>query len=161
MEEPWTISRDPIVATELDVKKATAIGVLLVRPIDVLPSKPGEIIRPFALGLWNEIRPLLKPDTPVMALRRATSAFLHSKQYYFACAQPDSMRHDIDGNPIEPLSPADRLAARQRLIALKQIPAKIPDPQEQSAPPPPAPSKSELIRASLLRGSKRSDRLAR
>ena len=76
-------------------------------------------------------------------------------------AQPDSMRHDIDGNPIEPLSPADRLAARQRLIALKQIPAKTPDPQEQSAPPPPAPSKSELIRASLLRGTKRSDRLAR
>ncbi|NKJ35586.1 MULTISPECIES: ProQ/FINO family protein [Rhizobium] len=161
MEEPWTITRDPIVATELDVRKAKAINALLVRPIDILPSKPGEIIRPFALGLWNEIRPLLKPDTPVMALRRATSAFLHSKQYYFASAQPDSMRHDIDGNPIEPLSPEDRLAARQRLTTLKQTPVKTAEPQEQPAPPPPALSKSELIRAALLRGGKRSDRLVR
>ncbi|MGG6892467.1 ProQ/FINO family protein [Rhizobium sp. BR 315] len=162
MEEPWMTNRGPIVATALDVKKAEAINTLLVHRIDILPSKPGDVIRPFALGLWNDIRPLLKPDMPVMSLRRATSAFLHSKRYYFACAQPDSMRHDVAGNPIEPLSPEDRLAAQERLAALRQTQAKSSVPaSEPKSPPPPALSKAELIRASLLGGRKLSDRIAR
>lgn len=158
MEEPGTTNREPIVATELDVKKAAAINTLLLRPIDILPAKAGDPIRPFALGLWNEIRPLLKPDVPVMSLRRSTSAFLHSKRYYHACAQPDSMRHDLAGNPVEPLSAEDRLAAQQRLITLRQTQAKA-TLQREEPPPPPALSKAELIRASLL--GRRSDRAAR
>ena len=158
MEEPWTTDRGPIVATELDVRKAAAIHTLLLRPIEILPAKAGDPIRPFALGLWNEIRPLLKPDVPVMSLRRATSAFLHSKRYYYACAQPDSMRHDLAGNPVEPLSAADRQAAQQRLAVLKQAQTKA-TVQREEPPPPPALSKAELIRASLL--GRRSDRAAR
>ena len=158
MEEPWTTNRGPIVATELDVRKAAAINTLLRRPIEVLPVKAGDPIRPFALGLWNEIRPLLKPDMPVMSLRRATSAFLHSKRYYYACAQPDSMRHDLAGNPVEPLSAADRQAAQQRLSALRQAQTQA-TVQREEPPPPPALSKAELIRASLL--GRRSDRAAR
>ncbi|MGV1794780.1 ProQ/FINO family protein [Rhizobium sp. A37_96] len=161
MEEPWTTNRGPIAATELDVKKAAAINSLLLRPIDILPAKAGDTIRPFALGLWNEIRPLLKPDVPVMSLRRSTSAFLHSKRYYYACAQSDSMRHDLAGNPVEPLSAEDRLAAQERLNALRQAPAKSSTHRDEPAPPPPAVSKAELIRASLLGRSKRSDRVAR
>ncbi|WP_112798945.1 ProQ/FINO family protein [Rhizobium sp. SYY.PMSO] len=160
MEEPWTTNRGPIVATELDVKKAAAINTLLLRPVDILPAKAGDPIRPFALGLWNEIRPLLKPDVPVMSLRRATSAFLHSKRYYYACAQPDSMRHDLAGNPVEPLSTEDRSAAQERLNALRQTSAKVEARRDEPPSPPPAVSKAELIRASLLR-SKRSDRAAR
>ena len=158
MEEPWTTDRGPIVATELDVRKAAAINTLLLRPIEILPAKAGDPIRPFALGLWNEIRPLLKPDVPVMSLRHATSAFLHSKRYYYACAQPDSMRHDLAGNPVEPLSAADRQAAQQRLAVLKQAQTKA-TVQREEPPPPPALSKAELIRASLL--GRRSDRAAR
>ncbi|MFJ6321614.1 MULTISPECIES: ProQ/FINO family protein [unclassified Rhizobium] len=162
MEEPWTTNRGPIAATALDVKKAEAINTLLVHRIDILPAKPGDIIRPFALGLWNEIRPLLKPDMSVMSLRRATSSFLHSKQYYFACAQSDSMRHDIAGNPIEQLSTEDRLAAQKRLTALRQVQAKPAAPvDEPKVSAPPALSKAELIRASLLGGRKLSDRVAR
>ncbi|AYG69517.1 MULTISPECIES: ProQ/FINO family protein [unclassified Rhizobium] len=161
MEEPWTTDREPIIATELDVKKAAAINALLLRPIAILPIKAGELIRPFALGLWNEIRPLLKPDVPVMSLRRATSAFLHSKRYYHACAQPDSMRHDLAGNPVEPLSTEDRLAAQQRLIALRQTQTKTSSHRDEPNPPPPVLSKAELIRASLLGVSKRPDRVAR
>lgn len=160
MEEPRMTNHSPIVATALDVKKAEAINTLLVRRVEILPSKPGDIIRPFALGLWNEIRPLLKPDMPVMSLRRATSAFLHSKQYYFACAQPDSIRHDIAGNPIEPLSDEDRHAAQQRLTALRQTPVKSPPQQSEPKSQTPTMSKADLIRASLL-GRKLSDRVAR
>ncbi|KAA1179830.1 ProQ/FINO family protein [Rhizobium tropici] len=161
MEEPWTTDREPIIATELDVKKAAAINALLLRPIDILPIKAGDLIRPFALGLWNEIRPLLKPDVPVMSLRRATSAFLHSKRYYQACAQPNSMRHDLAGIPVEQLSTEDRLAAQQRLIALRQTQDKTSASHDEPSPPQPALSKAELIRASLLGRSKRTDRVAR
>lgn len=161
MEEPWMTTNGPIAATALDVKKAEAINTLLLQRIDILPSKPGDPVRPFALGLWNEIRPLLKPDVPVMSLRRATSAFLHSKRYYFACAQPDSTRHDIAGNPTEPLSPEDRLAAQQRLTALRQTQAKAPAHHDEPKPTPPTVSKADLIRASLLGRRKLSDGVAR
>ncbi|MBN8954575.1 MULTISPECIES: ProQ/FINO family protein [unclassified Rhizobium] len=160
MEEPRTTNREPILATELDVKKAAAINTLLLRPIGILPVKAGDPIRPFALGLWNEIRPLLKPDVPVMSLRRSTSAFLHSKRYYHACAQQGSMRHDLDGNPVEPLSDEDRLAAHQRLATLRQTQAQAKATVQHEEPPaPPVLSKAELIRASLL--GRRSDRAAR
>ncbi|MGV1757374.1 ProQ/FINO family protein [Rhizobium sp. P44RR-XXIV] len=161
MEEPWMTNNGPIVATALDVKKADAINTLLLQRIDILPSRPGDPVRPFALGLWSEIRPLLKPDVPVMSLRRATSAFLHSKQYYFACAQPDSMRHDISGNPTEPLSSEDRLAAQHRLTTLRQTQTKAPVHQPEPKPAPPAVSKADLIRASLLGRRKLSDGVAR
>lgn len=152
MDKPWTMSRGPIVANELDIRKADAVNALLVRNIAILPSKPGDPIKPFALGLWNDIRALMKPDGSATALRRATGAFLHSKRYYFATAQPDSIRHDVDGNPVEDVSAADRLAAQQRFMNLKQDekteskPVAVPPP-----PPEPVLTKAELIRASLLR----------
>ncbi|NTF44676.1 ProQ/FINO family protein [Rhizobium rhizogenes] len=161
MEEPWMTNNGPIVATALDVKKAEAINTLLLRRIDILPSRPGDPVRPFALGLWSEIRPLLKPDVPVMSLRRATSAFLHSKRYYFACAQPDSMRHDISGNPTEPLSAEDRVAAQERLTTLRQTQTKAPVHHPEPKPAPPTISKADLIRASLLGRRKLSDGVAR
>lgn len=160
MDKPWTISRGPIVANELDVRKADAINALLVRSIDILPAKPGDSIKPFALGLWNDIRALMKPDGSATALRRTTGAFLHSKRYYFATAQPDSFRHDIDGNPMEEVSAADRLAAQQRFMKFKQDDKAETKQAPAAPPPPPAPvlSKAEMIRASLLR--KRSERPA-
>ncbi|NLS07153.1 ProQ/FINO family protein [Rhizobium sp. P32RR-XVIII] len=120
MDEAWTVSRGPIAATDFDVRKAEAINAMLVRPAGVLPMKAGEPIRPFALGLFNELRALLKPGYGVTSLRRATAFYVYSKRYYFASAQPDSMRHDIDGRAVEPLSPADRLAAQRSFFKLKQ-----------------------------------------
>ncbi|MBB4195416.1 sRNA-binding protein [Rhizobium aethiopicum] len=155
MDKPWKISRGPIAATELDVEKANAINTLLVRPVGVLPTKAGDPVLPFAVGLFNELRPLLKPDAGVTTLRRATAAYVHCRRYYFASAQPDSMRHNIDGEPVEPLSEEDRLVAQKRFLSLKQSAAKA----EEAEPAPvvvPAPvlSKNEQIRAALLRGRK-------
>lgn len=152
MDKPWKISRGPIAATELDVEKANAINSMLIRPVGVLPAKPGDPVLPFAVGLFNELRPLLKPDAGVTTLRRATAAYVHCRRYYFASAQPDSMRHNIDGEPVEPLSVEDRLVAQKRFLSLKQsAKAEAPEP----APvPPPVLSKNEQIRAALLRGRK-------
>ncbi|PDS99342.1 ProQ/FINO family protein [Rhizobium sp. S9] len=152
MDKPWKISRGPIAATELDVEKANAINGMLIRPVGVLPAKPGDPVLPFAVGLFNELRPLLKPEAGVTTLRRATAAFVHCRRYYFASAQPDSMRHNIDGEPVEPLSAEDRLVAQKRFLSLKQS-AKVEAP-EPAPVPTPVLSKNEQIRAALLRGRK-------
>jgi sRNA-binding protein len=160
MDKPWTVGRGPIPATETDLQKAEAINALLVCPIGILPTASGDPIRPFAIGLFDEIRTLLKPDVAATKLRRAVGAFVHSKRYYFASAQPDSMRHDIDGKPIEPLSSADRLAAQQSFLSLKrdrdQPAASAPEPVSPSTPP----SKTEQIRTALLSRSRSSQRAA-
>ncbi|PDT10963.1 MULTISPECIES: ProQ/FINO family protein [unclassified Rhizobium] len=150
MDKPWKVSRGPIAASELDVEKANAINMLLIRPVGVLPAKAGDPILPFAVGLFNELRPLLKPDAGVTTLRRATAAYVHCRRYYFASAQPDSMRHGLDGDPVEPLSSEDRLVAQKRFLSLKQGTAKAEAPEQPAPVPPPLLSKNEQIRAALL-----------
>ncbi|MGK6315627.1 ProQ/FINO family protein [Neorhizobium sp. DT-125] len=156
MDKLWKVSRGPIAATELDVKKSEAINAMLIHPIGVLPSKVGDPIRPFALGLFQEIRSLLNSECGVTALRRATGAYVRSKRYYFASAQPDSMRHDIHGNPVEPLTTEDRSAAQQRFLSLKQD--RTEDISTQAATPSASPqaTRTEQIRAALL--GRRADR---
>jgi sRNA-binding protein len=120
MRKIWTVSRGPIAATQADVEKATAINAMLVEPIGILPKQPGDPIRPFTVGLFTEIKARLRPGQAVTALRRATAFYIYSKRYYFASAQPDSMRHDIDGKPVAPLTSADRAAAQKAFIEVKQ-----------------------------------------
>ncbi len=110
----------PVLARDIDVAKANAINTLLIRPIAILPEKIGDPIRPFALGLWNEIRPLLRPGLSVSQLRRAAGAYLHSKRYYITVAQPGSVRHDIDGLQLESVSDADRMAAQEKCNKFKK-----------------------------------------
>ncbi|SDN70552.1 ProQ/FINO family protein [Ensifer sp. YR511] len=139
----------PVVARETDVLKAQAINALLIQSIAILPAEPGDPIRPFALGLWNEIRPLLRPEISVSTLRRTTGAYLHSKRYHLAVAQPGSARHDIGGMPVDTVSEADRLAAAEKIESLKK---------RDAARVPSAPtvagsvtlSKADMIRATLL-----------
>ena len=120
MRKTWTVSRGPIAATPADVEKASAINAMLSEPIGILPKAPGDPIRPFSLGLFNHIKTRLKPEFGVSALRRATAFYIFSKRYYFASAQPDSMRHDIDGKPVAPLTAADRAAAQKSFIEVKR-----------------------------------------
>jgi sRNA-binding protein len=152
MEKPWTESRGPVVANEFDLKKAEAVNKLLSSPIGILPSRLEDPIKPFAIGLWGDIHARLKGGESTTALRRATGAYLHSKRYYFATAQPDSMRHDINGDPIEPVTISDRIDAQKRFLSLRQSSDnKTPDATPAPAPPKPALTKAEMIRASLLR----------
>jgi len=156
MSKPWTTSRGPIVANEADIRKAQAISDLLMQPVAVLPNAVGEPIRPFALGLWHELRPLLKPDVGITTLRRATGAYLHSKRYYFATAQPDSLRYGIDGKPREPVSEGDRIAAQEKYLGLKRQNAARADADAPAPMASPAPTKADLIRAALLERRKTS-----
>lgn len=148
----------PVAARETDVLKAQAINVLLTQPIAILPAKTSDPIRPFALGLWTEIRQRLRPEFSVSTLRRATGAYLHSKRYHLAVAQPGSARHDINGMPIDTVSDADRLAAEEKIESLRRR-----DGVQKSAPAAarliPFP-KADTIRASLLNRDNRTRLIA-
>ncbi|NTF52718.1 ProQ/FINO family protein [Agrobacterium rhizogenes] len=154
MTKPLTQSRGVVFAASSDLDKAKAISALLVRPIDLLPKAVGDPIRPFAIGIWNDIRALLKPNTAVTSLRRAVSVYTHSKRYYLACAQPDAFRHDIDGNSIAPVEEENRIAAQLAFSKLTKSVSDIPTPPPEPTIEPPEISRSAQIRAGLLGRSK-------
>lgn len=124
-----------VTARRADLRRAEAIACLLVRPIGILPKAAGDPIPPFALGLWSEIRWLMRREAGVGRLRRATPACLHPKAYHIAVSMPGSTRHDLDGKPFADVSPSDRQDAKDRAAA------------EPAEPP----SNSDLIRAGPLR----------
>jgi ProP effector len=150
MTRPWTESRGAIAAGPAELKKATVINALLIHPIALLPQAEGDPVKPFAIGVWNDIRPLLRPDMSVTSLRRATSAYTHSKRYTFACAQPGAYRHDIDGNAISPVSAEDRMAAQLTFERLRNSLSVAPSPPLQSTATTLEASRSSLIRAGIL-----------
>jgi ProP effector len=154
MTKPWTESRGAIPAASSDLDKAEAISALLSRPIDLLPKAVGDPIRPFAIGIWNDIRALLKPDTAVTSLRRAVSAYTHSKRYFLACAQPDAFRHDIDGNAIAPIEEENRMAAQLAFSKLTKSSSDTPAPPMEPTAEPSEVSRSAQIRAGLLSRNK-------
>lgn len=147
MLHPWTDEKGPVVATELEVKRAEAILAMLVCPIKVLPTQPGDPIRPFAIGLFDEIRALLKPDVTISKLRRATASFVYSKRYYLACAQPDAKRYDQNGAVAGEVSNEDRLAAQEAFQALVAAHAPLPPSKKRELP---TEDKNSRIRGGLL-----------
>ncbi len=142
-------SASQVLAREREVTKTEAINALLIRPIAILPTEVGDPIRPFALGLWNEIRPLLKPDISVAALRKVMASYVRSRSYQIAVARPGSLRHDINGALVGPVSDADRLDAQEKYEGFKERDGSR---GRKSPPPGPSPtSKAAVIRAGLLK----------
>ncbi len=129
-------------AREREVAKSETINALLTRPVAVLPAKLGDPVLPFARGLWNDIRPLLKPDTSVTTLRKAMATYVHSRRYQIAVSRPGSLRHDINGVPVSPISDADRLDAQAKLEGFqardgsgsRKSSSALPSPESKTAP---------------------------
>ncbi|WP_429819866.1 ProQ/FINO family protein [Ensifer sp. B1-9] len=145
--KPARTRSGPVLAREREVAKTEAINALLTRPIAVLPANIGDPVRPFALGLWNDIRPLLKPDISVSALRRAMATYVHSRSYQIAVARAGSVRHNINGEPVERVSEADRLNALRKYEGF-QARYRSSKPTSTS---PAQPTKTEAIQTALLR----------
>nr|WP_246811085.1 ProQ/FINO family protein [Ensifer sp. ENS03] len=122
----------PVVAREREVAKTEAINALLIRPITILPARVVDPIRPFARGLWNDIRLLLKPEVSVTALRKALATYVHSRSYQIAIARPGSFHHAVNGEPVEPVSDADHLDALEKYEGFKGR-------ADRTRLPPPAP----------------------
>ncbi|WHT44340.1 MULTISPECIES: ProQ/FINO family protein [Brucella/Ochrobactrum group] len=148
------IASKPVTATDKDLRRATAITNLLVQPLGILPAAVGDPIRPVAIGFFQQVSPFLSPGVSVTALRRAIGAYVHSKRYYLACSRPDAMRHDIDGEPIEPVSDSDQQNAQKSLQIFREQKSQTPALAIVAAPVATAENKRDLIRASLLRRSR-------
>jgi len=137
----------PVLAREREVAKTEAINALLTRPIAILPAKVGDPVRPFALGLWNDIRPLLEPDVSVSALRKAMATYVHSRSYQIAVARVGSLRHNINGEPVEPVLEADRLDALKKYEGFQTRDGS----SNAKSTSPVQLTKTEAIRIALLR----------
>jgi len=105
---PWARSRVPSTAGPAVLARAQGLNALLVAPIGVLPVAVGDPIRPFQVGLGPEILARRRPDVAVNVCERAIRDYVRSYSYRHAVAQPGSMRYDLDGNPVEPVSEKDR-----------------------------------------------------
>jgi hypothetical protein len=83
-------------------------------PDGVPPALCGPL--PLRVGI-NEDFALMLPTTEWPQLRRALSAWCNAVAYLMAVATDEAQRHVADGEPVAPLSEADRLNAAHRLLA--------------------------------------------
>lgn len=111
-------ARGPVKVDRYSLTAAKAINALLTVPIAVLPQKEGDIIRPFRVGIGEDIRMLLRPEIELKELRKALRRYAYSAQYLQALSQDGSMRHEINGEPVEPVSEEDRAHARQSFLTV-------------------------------------------
>ncbi|MGF3027762.1 ProQ/FINO family protein [Methylobacterium aquaticum] len=98
----------PSTAGPAILARAQTLNALLVAPIGVLPAALGDPLHPFQVGLGPEILARRRPEVALNVCERAIRDYVHSFSYRHAAAQPGSMRYDLDGNPIEPVSEKDR-----------------------------------------------------
>ncbi|MCF1464969.1 hypothetical protein FS827_27310 [Agrobacterium vitis] len=117
---PWKASRGPIKVDRYSLDAAKAVNALLNEPIAVLPSAEGETVLPFRIGINTDIEKRLRLDAALSDLRKALRRYTHSAAYLYATAQPDALRHDIVGEPCEPVSEEDRLNARQSFLLVQE-----------------------------------------
>ncbi|CVI64400.1 ProQ/FinO family protein (plasmid) [Agrobacterium leguminum] len=117
---PWKASRGTIKVDRYSLEAAKAVNALLNEPIAVLPSAEGETVLPFRIGINIGIEKRLRPDAALPDLRKALRCYTHSAAYLYATAQPDALRHDIDGKACEPVSEGDRLNARQSFLLVQE-----------------------------------------
>lgn len=108
----------PITVDRYSLTAARAINALLTGPIAVLPQKEGDIIRPFRVGIGEDIRMLLRPEIELKDLRKALRRYAYSAQYLQALSQDGSMRHEINGEAVQPVSEEDRVQARQAYLTV-------------------------------------------
>src|SRR4051795_12859705 len=101
----------PVPAREWDVAHATALRALLTQPPAVLPRQVGDPLLLLQIGIWDPLLALLRPGAEPKALARVLRAYTRSTGYFMACARKNAMRHDLDGQAVEPVSEEHRTGA--------------------------------------------------
>jgi sRNA-binding protein len=83
---------------------------------EVLPRTPDDEALPLKVGIYDDLVALLPEDSDTRkAFRRAMGKYARSFRYLDAVASDSAMRHDIDGNPVGPVSELDRHSASLEL----------------------------------------------
>jgi sRNA-binding protein len=71
---------------------------------------------PFAIGVHQHLAELMPADDPRQTeLRAWFSRWTSRSSYLWALIRHQAMRHDLDGNPVEPVSPKHQALARKTL----------------------------------------------
>ena len=99
---------------------ARSLDALLVQPIAVLPQTPSDLIKPFKLGVRPEIEALRRPEVSEAKLAAALRSYAKSVAYQSALARHGSMRHELNGTPVELVSDEDRQSAARDLQARRE-----------------------------------------
>jgi sRNA-binding protein len=86
---------------------------------------------PVFVELWEPHRPLkvgiakdlvaCHPDIIPRALGHVLGYYTRRRMYLVGLLEPGAWRHDLDGNPVEPVSDAARAHARERLARLDEL----------------------------------------
>jgi sRNA-binding protein len=83
---------------------------------EVLPRTPDDEALPLKVGIYDDLVDLLPDDWDTRkAFRRAMGKYARSFRYLDAVASDSAMRHDINGNPVGPVSELDRHSASLEL----------------------------------------------
>ena len=83
----------------------------------VLPSKVGDPIRPLKIGVHSDLAALLPDGEAHEVLSRVLRRYTRSTQYLAALAVPAAVRHDLAGNPVEPVAEEHKTHVRPKAKA--------------------------------------------
>ena len=97
----------------------------------VLPNKVGDVIKPLKIGALHDLTAMVPSGDEVATddVRRVLYRYRRSGKYTYAVAADDSIRHDLDGQPVEPVAEVDRRGAR---ISLQRHITKARDRRDQA-----------------------------
>ncbi|WP_440632550.1 ProQ/FINO family protein [Brucella sp. 22210] len=111
----------PVIARKYACEMAKAINDLLCEPVAVLPAKEGDVIYPLQLGAGPAFARLIKQNVSRKILNEAINRYTRCTFYRLACIQKGAMRHDLAGNPVEPINEVHRAFAREMLEKQKNV----------------------------------------
>ena len=90
----------------------------------VLPSEVGDPIRPLKIGVRSDLAVLLPDGEAHEVLSRVLRRYTRGREYLAALAAPDALRHNLAGNPVEPVAEEHKTHFRPKA-------AQSPAPQHQ------------------------------
>jgi hypothetical protein len=89
-----------------------------------LPSAVGDPIRPLKIGVHSDLAVLLPDGEAHEVLSRVLRRYTRGREYLATLAAPDALRHDLAGNPVDPVAEEHKTHVRPKA-------AQSPAPQHQ------------------------------
>ena len=83
----------------------------------VLPSEVGDPIRPLKIRVHARPAALLPDGEAHEVLSQVLRRYAREREYVAALAAPDALRHDLAGNPVEPVAEEHKIHARPKAKA--------------------------------------------
>lgn len=108
-----------VVATRYEVARAAELCALLREWPPVFPTEIGAPIQPLALGIHDALKILTRPEIDDTQLKQALRGYCLGLGYLLAQGRSGAWRHDLAGNPVEPVSEKHRRTAWTRFKTVR------------------------------------------